>query len=325
MIIAQVGSFPLDIKNINGGIESSVFGLVESLIKMDHMVYVFDTPRKDIVSNVIERINDAIIYRYCAGKNKNNYEIASQCEQIIIDIQRIKPDVCHIHGTGYLQKKLFKILAKKGIKCIVTIHGLQNIEKKNELLQKKSLKSLLKYIFLSKSEFYIINNSKKIIVDTEYVKDEIFKYKKKKQIKYLPEIYVIPQGVNSIFYDIDNISKENNILCVGAISKRKGQLLLIQSFVLVKEIVKDAKLIIAGYISDDEYYNQLKQVIRDCNFEDDVKVQLKILLKNYHHFINLLNYSYCIQRKNLKVLFCVKLWHQVFQLYQQMLVVYRML
>lgn len=274
MKIAQIGLFPLNIESIKGGVESSVYGLSQTLSELNHTVYVFDTPRNNISENRTENINSLFIYRYSAGSSKNNFEISNKANEIINDIVLLNPDVCHIHSTGYLQKNIFKILSKKGFKCIVTIHGLQNTEKKNELIKNKSFKSLFKYIFLSLAEFYIINKSKKIIVDTEYVKREILNDKKQFKITHLPEIYVIPQGINNLFFQKENDTKSNIILCVGAINKRKGQRLLVESFIRVKEKICEAKLIIAGYISDKNYFDEIRKMIIENNLEKDICFRL---------------------------------------------------
>lgn len=276
MKIAQIGSFPLDIENIKGGVESSVYGLSQSLMRdLNYEVYVFDTPRNYISENKTENVDGMFVYRYSAGDSKNNFEISKRTDEIINDILSVNPDVCHIHSTGYLQKNIFKILSDKGLKCIVTVHGLQNIEKKNELIKNFSLKSLFKYVFLSRAEFYIINKSNKIIVDTEYVRNEILRYKKRLKISRVPEMHVIPQGINNVFFTKNNNNSESNIIiCVGSICKRKGQKQLIESFIRVKENVKQAKLLIAGYVSDEHYFNDIKLLIQENNLENDVDFRL---------------------------------------------------
>lgn len=270
MIIAQIGSYPIDSQNIKGGIEASVLGLSRSLFEINHNVYVFDSPRKIINKNYTEEDDGIIIFRFSGSDKNNNFSISLMANAIVEKIQSIKPDVCHIHGSGYLQKNIYKLLRQKRIKCIVTIHGLQNIEKRNELFREKSIKSLLKYIFLSLSEFYIINNSRKIIVDTEYVKQEIIKYKKSHKIVFLPDILVIPQGINKQFYQLKNNPESQNILCVGAINTRKSQKLLIESFLIIRSKVKHVKLVIAGYVSDYEYFNKIRQFVGENKLENDI-------------------------------------------------------
>ncbi len=269
MVIAQIGTFPQNIKKIRGGIEASVSGLSFALSK-ENSIFVFDTPRNDLENDFVEINEDVTIYRY-RGKG-NNFNSLKRVKKIIEDIKSINPDICHIHGSGYLQNKLYKLLSAENYKVIVTIHGLQHIEKKNELSKKKNIRSLIKYYLLSKSEFDIIENSKTLIVDTIYVEDQIIDYRKRRKIKKIPQITVIPQGIDSHYFSVKRNPKGVVLLCIGGICRRKGQIKLLECFHEVFKQSKDVQLIIAGFISEREYYDELILNIRERDLENSVKV-----------------------------------------------------
>ncbi len=269
MKIAQIGVFPLNGNIVKGGIEASVFGLTNILSK-EHDLFVFDSPRNSIQYDYVEKNNSITINRYF-GKN-NNFRSLKRVKKIVEDIENIEPDFCHIHGTGYLQNKLYKELISKNLNVIVTIHGLQYVEKKKELKRKFSFRNLIKYILLSKSEFEIIEKSDQIIVDTKYVEEQIIKYKEHRKIKKLPKIFVIPQGIDEGYFSLKNNPHTNTLLCVGAISKRKGQINLLKSFQEISRNNSEIELIIAGFIAEQDYYHKLYKEVLKRGLNDKVTI-----------------------------------------------------
>lgn len=272
MYIVQIGSYPLTPDKIKGGIEASVYGLTKELIKENNVI-VFDMPRHTLSEDYIETLDTLKIYRYASGSS-DNFSAARRATDIVKVISSLKPDICHIHGSGYVQTAICILLKLKKIKVTVTIHGLLHTEKKYEWKNKKSLKSLYKYLTLSVSEFLILNLNRSIIVDTKYVENEIINYRKQGKIARIPKIEIIPQGIDEVFFNIDNNSQvENNLLlCVGAIYGRKGQIELIEAFRIVLQQKPDAKLIIAGFISDKTYYNRLLKMIEQFSLTDKVEI-----------------------------------------------------
>jgi len=283
MVIAQIGTYPLDVNSVKGGIEASIHGL-SSVLKNENEIFIFDTPRRSLENDFIEIIEGITVYRYF-GKN-NNYNSLKRVNKILDDILKVEPKICHIHGSAYLQNKLFKELKRRKINTIVTIHGLQHIEKKKELFKSKTLKSLFKYVMLSKSEFEIIENSNKIIVDTKYVADKIIEYKKQGKINKIPGITIIPQGINSHFFSLKTHSKHNFLLCVGAISQRKGQIKLVECFHKVLDSNPNTKMIIAGFISNQEYYENLLKEIKIRKLESHVEIYTDNTQEDIYHLFS---------------------------------------
>lgn len=86
---------------------------------------------------------------------------------------------------------------------------------------------------------------------------------------------VTPLGVDASLIDADPRPLEQRtrtILSIGAVKARKGMLENIRAFASVHPQVPDAKLVIAGSYSDDLYYRQVRQEIRDLGLEDHVQL-----------------------------------------------------
>ena len=69
MKVGIVGCYPIDRKCIKGGIESSVYGLMQTLKNLCDVV-VYDIPRNKI-TNSVEKDNNVQIYRHCNNGSWN--------------------------------------------------------------------------------------------------------------------------------------------------------------------------------------------------------------------------------------------------------------
>lgn len=252
MKIGIIGCYPLNSKCIKGGIESSVYGLVKEL-SIQHEVVVFDMPRIGGRSEIFYDGN-VRVYRYANESKIQNLNVC-KLNLMLSHIIDEHIDVCHLHSTSLLSYVLYLSLNKRQIKTIVTVHGLAHIEKKKALHEHFTLKRVFQYWYQSIIEFRFLSKCNVIIVDTQYVKDEIENYYNEGKIKYLPNIEVIPQGIDDAYYTIKNSGNSNIILSVGSISQRKGHLFLLQAFDSLSQILPHLELHIVGTKSDLVYYN----------------------------------------------------------------------
>lgn len=278
MKIIQIGSYPISQDCIQGGVEASVYGLVQELARA-HVVDVFDVPRIGEKDRV-ERYGNLTIHRY-TNPGTHNKDAVLRLSEMVRDIVALGPEVCHIHGTGAFSKEMYFALQRYGIKTIVTVHGLLHEEKKQALFRKPSLKALYQLYVQTRDERELLNAVPKIIVDTAYVEDKLRNY----GFKHIPEIYVIPQGIDEVFYSINCNLNSNVILCVGAIGARKGHLYTVEMFEWLRDKGVEAKLRIIGSLADKEYYDILNRKIGDCKYEDDITLDVNVpreeLLKAY--------------------------------------------
>lgn len=278
MNIIQIGNYPISAECIHGGVEASVYGLVQGLAK-NHTVDVFDIPRLGEKDRV-ERYGNLTIHRY-SNPGTHNKDAVLRLKEMVRDIVALSPDVCHVHGTGAFSKQTYIALQQHGIKMMLTVHGILREEKKQALLRKPSLKALYQYIVQSRDERELLEAAPRIIVDTVYVEDKLKAY----GLKYVPEMYVIPQGIDETFYGIKCNPKSNVILCVGAIAPRKGHNYTVEMFERLQANGADAKLRIIGSLADKGYYEQLKQKIAESKYKEDISLEANLpreeLLKAY--------------------------------------------
>lgn len=277
MTIIQIGSYPISLDCIHGGVEASVFGLVHelsanrsSLSPNRNVVDVFDVPRIGEKDRV-EQYDNLTIHRY-SNPGPHNKDAVLRLSEMVRDIIALHPDVCHIHGTNAFSKQMYFALQRYGIKTIVTVHGLLHEEKKQALFRKPSLKALYQLYVQTRDERQLLNAVPRVIVDTAYVEDKLREY----GLKHLPEMHVIPQGIDETYYSINCNPKSNVILSVGAIAPRKGHAYTIDMFNQLRAKGIDAKLRIIGSLADKAYYELLQQKIADSPYASDISLEANL-------------------------------------------------
>ena len=198
----------------------------------------------------------------------------------------LQPDVCHVHGTNLFAWKMYKRLKKEGLPCVVTVHGLARVEKKNALKKGFSIKGFVQYLYQGWVEKRFLGQLPMAIVDTEYVNDMINSY----PIRRKPMMYVVPQGIDEDFYGVS--CSQNVILSVGAIGNRKGHLITLRAFERLREEGFDAQLVIAGTVAEQSYLGQLRSVILNSQYKENIRLctdlpkeDLRQLYQEAHLFV----------------------------------------
>ncbi|ADQ79276.1 glycosyl transferase group 1 [Paludibacter propionicigenes WB4] len=290
MKICQIGPFPLNASCIQGGVEASVYGLSMELAKTNQ-VFVIDIPRYEIKSDFIEKNDQITSYRFSAPSQRN-FTTIFRLKKIVSIIRVQQPDLCHIHTTSLFSLICYISLKLLHFPCIVTVHGLAHIEKRNVWHKRHSLRNLLKYWGQSITEFLYLSICPILIADTEYVANTIKHYKNQRKIFKMPICKVIPQGVNSDFFQLKKSIERNHLLAVGAINRRKGHLNLIEAMKKVKLQIPDFFLSIVGVVSDGDYYKLIQSTILEYDLENNIKiypnasfVEIQVLFKKSELFV----------------------------------------
>ena len=280
MNIVQFGPYPLDTSCIQGGVESSVYGLSQALV-LQHEVSVFDIPRIE-GKDTVNIQNGIYIHRY-KNPGTHNQDAVQRVDEILRDIIALHPDIVHVHGTGEVSAIVYKALKEYGFKVMLTIHGLLHVEKKNQLRKKLSFKHLYQYFHQSRIEFDAIENADVAIVDTEYVAIQLRKLLEDKKVKRLPNMHIIPQGINANYLSLNANSDTQTILSVGSISERKGHLFLIKAFEQVVSHIPNVKLVIAGSLADKRYYQSLLDYVEKSSCKEKIEIQPNLPQEQIYH------------------------------------------
>lgn len=268
MVIVQIGSYPLSADCIRGGVEASVFGLAQEQARTSK-VHVFDVPRIG-GTDCLEQDGQVHVHRFC---NVGKWQMSTfrLVKTISEEICALNPDICHLHGTSLFSWLMYRRLRKKGLKTIVTIHGLIRVEKRNMLKNGVTPKRILQYCYQGMVEKRFLSQLTIAIVDTVYVEEMVNRY----PIRRKPIMYVIPQGIDENYFRIKCSKNSRTLLSVGAICERKGHLLTLNAFERLRKKGVDCKLWVVGTVSSQEYCERIKDFIQKSEFRDDVELHVE--------------------------------------------------
>ena len=263
MRIVQIGNFPLNYNVIKGGVEASIFGITKALAKSNE-VKVISFPNKFLEKDQILYYENISIHHLANPYRFNSLDFL-RMKKVKSIIQTFEADTVHIHNSSVLSLLLVWFLRKKKINAIVTIHGVNYIEKWKTFKQMKTVTNFLQFICYSIIEYLVVLSAEKIIVDTRYVADVLSKIKKR-------TYNVIPQGIDESYFEIEDQYKPAHILSVGSISNRKGHEYSIMSIARLKEEFQNIRLQIIGIVSsqNQDYYSYLLRLIKEKNMEKHV-------------------------------------------------------
>ena len=139
---------------------------------------------------------------------------------------------------------------------LITLHGTYAVDALN--------KWYLKWLY---SRVY--KKAKKIICISQFTKDEVLK-----KIPDLKNLVVINNGVDYERFQIENFSKSSeknkNIVSVGALMSRKGYHVTIPAVAEVVKKYHDLKYYIIGNQKNKEYFNQLKDLVKENCLEKNI-------------------------------------------------------
>ena len=278
MRIVQIGAYPTDVDYIKGGVEASVYGIAKELSLRDE-VYVIDVPRFGVEDDV-ERQGNMTVHRY-RNPGRHQKDAAKRVKDIVGVIKDYHPSVCHIHGTGPFSWHMLKALKRHGLSVALTVHGVLNVEKRNALRRRFSLKAVYQYLYQGFFERRILSHMDSVIVDTEYVKEAV----KHLKLKRTPLMEVIPQGIDMSYFDLSCSPTSRMVLSVGAFSRRKGHLYLIQAFEKVCALDESVSLTICGSVAETQYLNEIESHLAVSPCKDRIRLVIdapKEALQDYY-------------------------------------------
>jgi glycosyltransferase involved in cell wall biosynthesis len=244
----------------------------------------FDIPRSIISKDFIETISRIKTFRFSKPSLSNSSSLF-RLNKIRRLIKKEKPDICHLHSSSIFTLILLIFLKINHAKTIITIHGLAHEEKKNEWRKYRTLKSFLKCISQSLSEFLIMSSSPQLIVDTQYVADKIFQYRKLCKVVKIPSLKVIPQGVNQAFFNLKGHKIEYDLISIGSFVSRKGHHYLIDTMFKLHKQIPGLTLAIIGVKSDSDYYDKLYDKINELGLNSNVRLFADIPFQETLHLL----------------------------------------
>jgi len=268
--VVLVGPFPEDASIIRGGVQASVYGLVRALLHHKDIasLRVFSLPLKILPNAAVKRhVLDGVDVTYLHAPYRFQASSITHLPRVVRSIYDLENTIIHIHGTGLFQAALCAVMRMKRVACIWTLHGITEKETLQRYREKRSPANGVRYLFYTALERFLLRIAPSIIVDTPYVKAAVGAGTR---------IQVIPQGIfTEEFKNEKDIRRDKHlIVSVGVISPRKGHHLTLEAFAHVKGRLPEARLIIAGIVSQQDYFELLAKRADELGIKEDVEFRV---------------------------------------------------
>jgi len=238
-----------------GGVERGVIDLNREFIKLGIENIVISNGGK--LTSCIQ--SDGAKHYTFDVCSKNILSLPRRVYKLRKLLRKIKPDIIHVRSR--IPAWLIYFANKSlNIKIVSTVHGFNNVG------------------FYSK----IMTKADAVICGSSFMIEHIVKnYSTPRDI-----ISLIPRGIDLDYFNDKNLDKTyiDNLISkyelknkkvlvqVARITQLKDQLTTIKAFSKLKANKKDLKLLLVGGFREDkkEYYNKLRQLVKDLNLENDI-------------------------------------------------------
>ncbi len=270
IIQVSTGTYPAP-SGLGGGVEDTVHHLSTSLAVLGHKVTVIDIPnpnRQQPIYNVSEVVpwwqpDSSLPFHVLRGlsfqgavRNELNRLLAQQ-----------HYDVVHFHSQIGVAHSL-TITKDHGALAIFNTHNA--VWCSPQACRSPLLRA--KFIF----EMQAFRKADLIFADSEYVKQNLISSmglpagKVETMPIGLPDHWFTPVPIQACFKEKYAPNRERVVLCMARIAPYKNQLALVRAMALVAKVATDAKLILAGPLTDKRYTSKLRRAINALGLRDRV-------------------------------------------------------
>jgi len=233
---------------ISGGVEAVLYNLKHGINQYEPDINLKIVSGSNKVRAKIEVDNNIIYIRHPKVKFGSIF-LSSYPYRVKNFLKESDFDVCNYHSMdfsyyGYEMRE----------KLLLTLHGIPQEEKKFlpkykqpffHLLYVKRFEKILKYL--------------KYLVSINPYAKEIVKNKTN------AIIYDICNPIPDEIFELKNQIQENRILYLGVISERKNLFTLIKALKIIRKKRKNFKLVVAGKIVDQGYFNKIIDYVNRNN------------------------------------------------------------
>jgi glycosyltransferase involved in cell wall biosynthesis len=242
------GPYAYKNQKISGGVEAVLNNLKHGINLYESDINLKIVSGSDKVRSKIEIDNDITYIQHPKLKIGSVF-LSSYPYRIKKFLKKSNFDVLNDHSIDFSYYEL-----KRLDKLILTLHGIPWEEKKYLSKYKQPFWHILYVKRLEK----ILKNLRYFVSINPYSKEVVEK-------KTSAMIYDISNPIPDEIFELKNQSQENRILFIGLISERKNLFTLVKSINIIRKRNKNFKLIVAGKIGEQAYFNRILEYVNRNN------------------------------------------------------------
>ena len=259
MRVVMMGDYPRDPEHIGGGVEAVLVYLLEGLRQFDDLDLHVITLRSDITEKIVACYNGITVHYIPANHRLDALTLNFYHKHLLRqELVALQPDLVHAHIAGIYPLAAFGL----DFPCVLTLHG---IRRREMTIRRGWRNQFYRRWIVAHQEWASIRAAKHIIaISPPYICEEFGPIIRGK-------IYDIENPIHGRFFAIERREQPNQVLYAGRISVRKGILQLIQAVGLVRQLVPDLQVHLAGRTDvDTTYFEQVCTYVHDHSLEDCV-------------------------------------------------------
>ncbi len=253
----MVGSLPIDLDHVKGGVEAVIINLFEGFRKLDDIRIVHVAFSKEItIEKKIQFAPNIVIHFFPFASQFELIDYVINTKALRNIISREKPDLIHIQE---ITPQILRFLRFPKDRIVVTQHGVMT----EELKYMTGVSQKMKGMFKAAIERFVFPRFRNIIFISEY-NLRLFTGKPKLQTR-------IFNPVHPVF--LDTIPSEpyqsNNLLYVGVISRRKNLGIVIRALARIRDEYT-FRLHVVGGFKDASYESEIRSLVTTTGLTDRI-------------------------------------------------------
>lgn len=252
MKIVLTGDYPYGDSEIWGGVQSVLHNLKMGLDKDGKEVRILSGSTKP--DSKFES-NEDVVYVKIPRLRFGTAFLSTYPIRIKKLMRRLDLDIlnCHSLDFAYYGLKYYEDL-------IFTLHGVTWEEEK----YLPFFKRIGWHIFYSDRLKKLLKDLNYLVSINPYITELVSGYTN-------AEIFEIPNPVPGEYFELQDRSNGDRLFYIGVISRRKNILKLIEALKIVKKERKGIKLFVAGKVTDQDYFREIKKYVSENDLEDVVE------------------------------------------------------
>jgi|GEM_PF-3240956 len=243
--------------NTFGGVERSIFSLIDGLSKNGAQVYVYTANRK-------EKLNNFFYSKYLISEIPTNINIID--ETVLNNIKKYSNEITN---------EINKIIEDIGIDYLLSVDqlwgittGLDNLD---HIICKKGI------VFHMNFQEDLINRALSIGYNNYFAVSDEIKSKINKQNKI---IHLLPNSFVKEDFNTDDLNLDDYIFCNSRIADGKGIEFLVPAFAKYSQIYQSTKLLLCGgyfhFGNRNKTLRKILQQVKDYKLMDKVIILKKL-------------------------------------------------
>ncbi|NLG26874.1 MAG: glycosyltransferase family 4 protein [Chloroflexi bacterium] len=239
MRVAVLGQYPLDPRQLAGGVEAAIAYAHAELAVLPDLELHYLACHPSVAEPRHLTVHDTPITFLPRGRLGRVTWHAAEVAALRRELRALAPDLVHAHGTGLYAGAALA----SGFPAVITAHGIVAEEARLLTDRRAQLRAALDSAY----ERQVVRRARHLIVISPYVEQVFGRL-------FRGQTYLVENPCDSRFFEVQREPVRGRILFAGSVIQRKGLLPLVRAFQRVHQQMPEAELHVAGSLTVEADY-----------------------------------------------------------------------